>query len=189
MSLHHIPGTARSRCNRRCRGPKHGCPVHVEVKEGVGVGTRRAAAVFEVERRLSVHEIGARESNEFEEAAGFFGDLLQGAEQETGEDFASRCRTPLMPSPGSVRGTVQMGAVMSLSKFIVRRDRMPPRPQPPRRLPLRQVGQTRARRQPPRRRRAAHRRRRPAAGHRHVVLALLVFSHPARLRQHLRGIV
>ena len=34
---------------------------------------------------FSVHEIGAHESNEFEEAAGFFGDLVQGAQQEKGD--------------------------------------------------------------------------------------------------------
>jgi hypothetical protein len=61
---------------------------------------------------------------------------------------------------------------------MVRRNGMPPRPQPPRGLPSKQVGQTRARRQLPWCRRAPNRRRRPAAGHRHVALALLVLFAP-----------
>jgi hypothetical protein len=32
-----------------------------------------------------VHEVGAHESNEFEEAVGFFGDLLQGAQKKKGD--------------------------------------------------------------------------------------------------------
>jgi hypothetical protein len=42
-------------------------------------GGRKPCRVF------SVHEVGAHEWNEFEEAAGFFGDLLQCAQKKKGD--------------------------------------------------------------------------------------------------------
>ena len=44
-----------------------------------------AAAISESSGVFSVREIGARKSNEFKEAAGFFGDLVQGAQQKKGD--------------------------------------------------------------------------------------------------------
>jgi hypothetical protein len=45
-----------------------------------------------------VHEASAHERNEFEEAAGFFGDLLQGAQKKKGDQGDGEAPSPVRPT-------------------------------------------------------------------------------------------